>query len=220
MAEQILARGAATRAANKNLRRERILASAGEIIVEDGLDGMTLSKIAARAEVTIPTVHNLIGKKEEIYALLVERMVGQVAQALATRNSPDPICAAESFIESLISVLASNEALYKAAFMAGERIGFFNQNSADGIYRQSLELAQQVCVQAIERGDLRGRIDSDAMAKQIFACQRLARHDWTSGHIDLPGYRRQVLTGMFITYAADAAPQLRARLESKLNELS
>ena len=53
----------------------------------------------------------------------------------------------------------------------------------------------------------------------LFSSQRLARLDWVNGYIDLPTYRTRVLTGMFITYAADASPGLRKRLASKLRDL-
>lgn len=213
-----LARGSATRSANKLKRRERILSCAGDIIAADGVEGFTLSKLAERADVTIPTIHNLLGKKAEIYALLVEQMVGRVDEALSEQQISDPIVAVETFIGSLISLFASNEALYKAAFAVGEQIQFFEQQTQSGIFARSLVLARRVCEKALTTGELEGHIGSELMAIHLFDSQRLARQDWMNGYIDLAGYRKQVLTNMFITLCADASPALKERLLKKINE--
>lgn len=213
----VLARGGATRAANKLKRRERILSCAGDIIAADGVEGFTLSKLAERADVTIPTIHNLLGKKSEIYALLVEQMVGRVDEALTEQQVSDPILAVETFIDSLVSLFATNEALYKAAFAAGEQIQFFEQQTQSGIYARSMRLARRVCEKAYATGGLEGRIGIELMAAHLFDAQRLARQDWMNGYIDLTAYRTQVLSNMFISLCADASPALKERLLAKIS---
>ncbi len=213
----VLARGSATRTANKLKRRDRILSCAGDIIAAEGVDGFTLSKLAERADVTIPTIHNLLGKKSEIYTLLVDQMVGRVDEALDEQQISDPIVAVETFIDSLVSLFASNEALYKAAFMAGEQIQFFEQQTKVGIYAKSMVLARRVCEKAYATGDLEGCIDTTLMAEHLFNAQRLARQDWMNGYIDLRTYRTQLLKNMFITLCADASPSLKKRLLAKIS---
>ena len=60
------AKGLKTRTENKNKRRNYLLECAGDIISQDGLDAFTIARLADCAGVTIPTVHNLLGKRSEI----------------------------------------------------------------------------------------------------------------------------------------------------------
>ena len=59
----VVAKGQTTRLANKERRKARILSEARNLIAKEGFDALKLSELAARSGVTIPTVHNLLGKK-------------------------------------------------------------------------------------------------------------------------------------------------------------
>jgi AcrR family transcriptional regulator len=215
-----IARGAATRSKNKELRRTRILSSAGTLIAEHGFDGFTLSQLADHAEVTVPTIHNLIGKKSDLCRELVEGMVNQTAELIDKQQGSDPIEFVELFIGSLIELYSVDENLYKAAFIAGEREQLFEQELPTGIFAKSLKLAEKVCGEAVEKHHLKGLINVNQLATQLFSCQRIARHDWMHGYIDLEAYHSQVLVGMYITLAADAEPEFHVQLIDKLQSLS
>ena len=220
MAIKSLARGSATRTANKNKRRSHILACAGQIIATQGMDALTLSKLAKKADVTVPTIHNLIGKKSDIYRMLVEEMLTRVDEALTATEITDPIEAAETTIDKLMELFSRNEALYKAAYVVGERDKLFEHDNPNGIFRKSLGITIRVCEIAKTSGYLEGKIDTSLLAHEIFGCQRLARYDWIQGYIDLKEYRTQALSGMFIAMAADATPAYRERLRDKIDALS
>ena len=219
MNQKNLARGTKTRTFNKNKRRKRILDCAGRIIATEGYDALTLSQLAENANVTIPTIHNLIGKKSEIFNHIIEEMVGRIAVILNRQVVDDPIAAVEAFIGELMSLFSDDEALYKAAFLAGERANKFEQQSDNGIYSKSLGLSIQICANGKSKGFLTGNIETHMLARQVFDCQRLARLDWMHGYIDLAGYRKNVLIGMFIIFCADASPEFKTKLIQKINEL-
>ena len=119
MEKQSLARGLETRIANKNKRRDHIVACAGKIIAEDGLEAFTIARLAEQADVTIPTVHNLLGKRADILDTLVDETMSEVMAAATDFDPSDTIAAVESFIDGLTSLLSTNEPLYRAAFIAG-----------------------------------------------------------------------------------------------------
>lgn len=219
MSDRPVARGSATRTANKIKRRENILRSARTILANQDYDAFTLNLLATEAEVTIPTIHNLIGKKSDILKELVEDMVVRIEDVLSFGDFSDPILASEAFIDNLISLYAQDEDFYKAAFVAGERAKLFEHELPSGIFNKALKLANQVCEQSAQEGYLLGNIHSSQLAEQLFANQRLARLDWIHGYIDLKTYRTQVLIGMFITMAADATPELHERLIEQLKQL-
>ena len=220
MTTKTIARGAKTRTANKNKRRDFILECAGKIIATKGYDALTLSQLATDAGVTVPTIHNLIGKKSQIFQTIIVAMVDRIAVVLNRQPEGDPTAAMEAFVSELMVLFEGNEALYKAAFLAGDRSDQFEQRSADGIYAKSLHLSVQICEQGQNKGFLRGTVAPDILGFQIFGCHRLARQDWMQGHIDLTEYQRNVLLGTYLLLRADATPTFAATLDHKIKTLS
>ena len=213
------ARGNDTRQANKALRKQKILDEARELIATQGFEAFTLSELAQRAGVTVPTIHNLLGKKQDVFEALCGDMVVKVNEAVSGPDLTDPIEAVQAYIERLLGLYQSDEAFYRAAFVAGERTGLFEHQLPSGIFNRSLSIARQICQNGLDHGYLKGDIDTDWLAEQLFGCQRLARQDWVSGYIDLQRYRTQVLIGMYTIFAADATPAFRKRLLSCITQL-
>ena len=220
MTTKTLARGSVTRTANKIRRKERILSCAKQIIATQGYDALTLAQLASDAEVTIPTIHNLLGKKSQIIEHLVGDVVSRIGQVLSRQIGDDPIPVIQLFTDELISLYAADEALYKAAFVAGDRAKLFEHQTPQGIFMRSIGLAVQVCANAKTKGYLLGEIETDILAEQLFGSQRLARQDWMNNYIDLKTYKSRVLSGMFTVLAADASPEFRERLISEIGTLS
>ena len=212
MSNKAIPRGSVTRTANMNKRRDYILSCAGHIIANEGLEALTLPKLAQAAEVTIPTIHNLLGKKADIFEKLVKELITKTEQALTHPEISEPIQAAEAFINKLIELFSSNEDLYKAAFITGEQTKLFDHHLPNGIFTQALQVSIDVCLYAKGKGYLEGNIATEYLAQELFGCQRLARHDWVQGYIDLTTYKKQVLRGMTIVFLADASPDYKAKL--------
>lgn len=55
--------------------RQRILAAALELIDEQGIDGMTMRELAARAGVSVATIYNLFASQEAIVVAVFEQVV-------------------------------------------------------------------------------------------------------------------------------------------------
>ncbi|AQA17155.1 TetR family transcriptional regulator [Halioglobus japonicus] len=212
--------GHATRQANKALRRERILANARELIAGKGFDAFTINELASISGVSIPTVHNLFGKKNDIVLELFRELVNRIDEALAQPDLVDPIESLEAFIDKLLALYREDETFYRAAFLGGERLGLFEHEMTDGIFNKSLRVAERLCERARDRGHLLGSIDSHWLAQQVFGAQRLARQDWVNGYINLVQYRRQALVGMLLAFAADASPQLHGQICARLQHLT
>ncbi len=219
MSQSNVARGNSTRQANKALRKQNILDEARNLIASAGFEAFTLSELAGRANVSVPTIHNLFGKKQEVFEALCGEMVLRVDETVSNPNLTDPVAAAEAFIDSLLALYRTDEAFYRAAFLAGDRSGLFDHQLPSGIFNRSLSIAKQMCQCALDNGYLQEHIDIDWLAEQLFGCQRLARQDWVNGYIDLNRYRQQVLIGMYITYASTATPAFRKRLYGCIDHL-
>ena len=213
------ARGHATRQENKARRMERILSEARNLIAEEGFDALTISEVAVRSEVTIPTVHNLFGKKNDLVLAIFRGLVDNVEAVLSGPELADPIAASEAFIDRIVALYRSDEVFYRAAFMGGERLGLFEHDTSGGVFAKSVAVAEGLCARALAEGYLRGQIARTLLAQQLFNAQRLPRQDWVSGYIDLDTYRQQALAGMLLTFAADATPALHERISDQLAQL-
>lgn len=189
------------------------------MIAEQGCSKFTLAALADKSDVTIPTIHNLLGKKSDVFQQLVEDMVINTRKVLSAQRHSDPISAVEATVNNIINLYSDDEKFYKAAFVIGESEKLFEHESPDGIFNLSLSIAYKVCDQAKAGGYIKGNIPTLVLADKLFANQRLARHDWVAGYIDLEEYRIQVLQGMFITLAADATSEFHGVLMEKINQL-
>jgi len=83
--------GHSTRQANKELRRQKILNVARDLIASQGFDAFTISELASRSRVSIPTVHNLFGKKQDIVQELFGELVARIDTVLAQPDIVDPV---------------------------------------------------------------------------------------------------------------------------------
>lgn len=219
MSIETLSSNESTRSKNMTKRRDTILREARNVIASEGFDALKIRDLAARAGLTVPTIYNLIGGKDEILATIIKELVEQL------RIIQDQAVAAtveESFakqINDLADHFASDEAFYRAAFIAGDRSGLFEQSSEEGIFAHFVRQPIEACKKAVKQKLLRGRVPPETLGPQIYGCYRLARQDWANGYFDLDGFRKQALTGIFLCLAADAKPAFRERLMEQLLEL-
>ena len=83
----------------KQERRDRILSRAQELISQKGFEGLSIRVLAARAEVSTPTIYNLVGNKEDILHCLGESIVQQLTEAYQSSANEDPIYQAKEIIQ-------------------------------------------------------------------------------------------------------------------------
>lgn len=209
-----------TREDKKSQRAERILDHARSMIAEAGFDALKIRELAARAELTVPTIYNLIGGKSEILARIIEALVERLHEVQNQSDFDDIEAGFEHQITRLADVFAQDEDFYRAAFVAGDRSGLFEQQSDHGIFARSLQQPVDACKAAQAEGLLKGEISAEQLGRQVYDSYRLARQDWANGYFDLEGFRDQALTGVFLSLAADAAPAFRERLLRRIEELA
>jgi AcrR family transcriptional regulator len=209
-----------TRSKNMAKRRDTILREARKLIANKGFDALKIRDLAARAELTVPTIYNLIGGKNEILAVMISELVEQL-RIIQDQAGSGPV--EESFekqINDLADHFATDEAFFRAAFIAGDRSGLFEQSTDEGIFAHFVQQPIEACARAVKAGLLRGQIVPEVLGPQIYGCYRLARQDWANGYFDLSGFRKQALIGVFLCLASDAKPAFRERLMEKVSGLT
>ena len=210
--------GNVTRQANKKLRRERIFNIAKRLIAEQGLEDFTISKLAEKAEVTTPTIHNLFGRKSDIIKELVSNLIEEM-QSITLTPPIDPIENTKFFVNNMADTFEKDINFYRAALMSAEHLRLFDPRIPDGPFQQAQQLAAPN-KKWYERGLLLGNVDPSIIMRKVHDSNRLARIDWVLGYIDLNQFRRKAIKGILLVYAADASAELHVSLIEEIDYLN
>lgn len=203
-------------------RRENILHAARMLIVRDGFDALTTRRLADEAGITAPTLYNLIGDKNEIIRQLVFVGVARVGSRATLGEELPPLAMAERIIETALSVVAEDEAYYRAVVIASDRVpgafaadGDGSASVANGA-QISIDMMTQACRAAIGARLLEGHVAAETLGLQIFICFRDPFRDWANQLISAGEFRRRALRGLYMALAIDAAPEFREILRARV----
>ena len=210
-----------TRTTNMEKRRQRILSAARTTLAREGVDGLTVRKLASEAGITVPTIYNLIGNKDDLLRRLLEELVARAEQALAEVEEDDPIEATARVVGTLATLFAQDEDFSRAALRAGQQLerSGTNSNGALRIWQRSAQVAKQICTDAAEAGLLKGECDPARIGERAYDSYRIAAIDWLDGVIDVAEFERNALIGFYLCLAADAVPRFRRALMSRIGEV-
>ena len=209
-----------TRAINKEKRRQRILSVARKTLARDGVDGLTVRQLASEAGITVPTIYNLVGNKDDLLRLLLDELVSRTERVLEEVEEEDPIEATARVVGTLATLFAEDEDFCRAALRAGqglERSG--SKNGALRIWQRSAHVAKRICLDAAAAGFLRGDCAPERIGERAYDSYRIAAIDWLDGVIDVAEFERNALIGFYLCLAADAVPRFRRALMSRIAEI-
>jgi len=209
-----------TRTTNMEKRRQRILSAARTTLAREGVDGLTVRKLASEAGITVPTIYNLIGNKDDLLRRLLEELVARAEQALAEVEEDDPIEATARVVGTLATLFAKDEDFSRAALRAGQQLERSGGSSgALRIWQRSAQVAKKICTDAAEAGLLKGACDPARIGERAYDSYRIAAIDWLDGVIDVAEFERNALIGFYLCLAADAVPRFRRALMSRIDEV-
>lgn len=212
----------ATRTANMQKRRERILTAARAVIAGPGYDALNTRALAKAAGVTAPTLYNLIGNKEEILRVLIMASVDRIEERLHDFDHATPLEMAEAIIIQSSKLFAEDQAYYQSAYISADRAAS-DTGFLDGwqlLTQRSEQMAAKACTAALEQGLLHGNIPTADLARQFFICYNGPMRDWCYSLISLNEFKNRVLCGFYICLAADAQPLFHQRLMERLKEIN
>ena len=95
-------------------RRRRIFDAARAIIAQQGLESLTTRGLAQAAGLTVPTLYNLVGGKDEILPQLVTRNVEEIWERLAFDRRATPLDMADAIIDEAYGVVRAERAFHRA----------------------------------------------------------------------------------------------------------
>ena len=206
----------------KEGRRQRIIQAARQLMGDHGFEALSLRKLAEAANVTVPTIYNLIGSKEKILIELIRSWIDQVEEALDRIDENQPLKLAEAVITEAVGLIAQDESYFRAAHLALQHLkqaGHMREDldlfaeKATAMQARAVGLAQQ-------QGLLRGDISAETLGRHIYHNYSVASQGWAYGTHDLAEFRLIALTGVYLHFLSDATEEFRPQILSKLQKLS
>jgi AcrR family transcriptional regulator len=210
-----------TRKANMHKRRMRIVDEARQMLVNGGYDGLNLRALAAAAGVTVPTLYNLIGNKEQIVVALFADALNEIEQRMATHRGTEPLEMAEAVVIESTGLFAEDEDYYRAAFIAVEHLSQSDEHydAVARLYAWGERLAAESYVACKRAGFLRGKISPDLVGGHILRSYRTSCRAWAFRRLSLAEFRQQALIDVYLALAADAVDTFHRRLIQKFSHL-
>lgn len=210
------------RARNMRKRRERLLAEARQLLAHGGFEALNLRDLARRADVTVPTIYNLIGRKEDVLLAVAGNVLEEIESRATPGPDADPLALAAAVVVESTALFAEDPDFYRGAFLAVEWLDQGGQHHEDvaRIYAWVGRLVGQGIEACRAAGLLQGHLSSALMAGHVTRSFRMSCRGWAFGHYDIDEFRRLGLADLYITLSADAVETFRAQLTRNIDSLA
>lgn len=197
----------------KEERRKRILAAARQIIAARGYQALTMRDLAAASRVTVPTIYNLVGSKDEVLSSAVAEQTAGFVAGIARAERKTPASGILSVVESSNDEMMRLPDYYRALLKllltskpSNEMLAAVNTAVDEGFVRGLEEMRAA--------GELASWVDSHALASRLGTHLRMTGLDWASGHLDEDALRASSLLGTCLMLMGVASGESRRELEA------
>ncbi len=207
------------REVNIEARRQRILEAARTLIAAGGMQALSMRKLAAEAGLSVTTLYNLYGVRDEILHALVDDAVDRIVELLdAEAPLADPLERCRAVITVSIRHLAENEAIYRPMLLTSYE-GLSLQANDRRLAKRSAGMQREGLEQAIAQGLLLDTLDPERLGEQIYHGYELACVQWAYDLIDAAGFEARALYGLYLALLSVATDAVRPEIESELHAL-
>jgi len=175
-------------------RRQRILEVARLLIADHGYEGVTMRELAEKSLVSVPTLYNLFGGKNELLFAAVESSFNRLLGGGDRSGGEEGLPKLLSLIETV-----SRETVRHAAYMRA-LMGFFGGPGASAGLLETVarELASQL-VEALEQmqrqRQLAAWVNPQALSERITGQLTILTFEWSQRLLSDAGLRSALLYG-------------------------
>lgn len=210
------------RAHNMQKRRARILAEARGLLARGGFDAMNLRELARLADVTVPTIYNLIGNKEEVIVALMGDALAEIEARIDTAGDAAPLARAVAVVTASTALFAEDEDFYRPAFLAVEYLEQSgpHHDKVARLYAWGRRFIDEGIAACRDAGLLRGDVQPAVLGDLVFRSYRTNCRAWAGGHCSLAEFGRLTQLDIHLALAADAVDAFRRPLVAKITALS
>ena len=182
-----------------------------------------MRKLAREAGLSVTTLYNLLGSREQILQALIQDSVQRLeAPAADTGAARDPLLRASRAMDGILQYIVDNGDLLRPLIVADFRTGSWSQlNERDEgeHFRSSKDAIRSAITEALAAGQLRNVVGQQFLEVQLHVGWELALDQWAYGVIDDEVFRLKSLCGFYTALLAFAEPHVRPGIEKELLRL-
>lgn len=182
------------RARSRDSVRAALIAAARDVLAHDGYDGLTIRRVAERAEYSLGTVYGYFADKDDLlYTLVRDDFARLTEQLRAIRDAHEGAAAVREILLSYVRMGLEQPQSYEIMFMLKPQLASRNASDAD-LDEHAYTIFRGCIVAAIKRGEFR-RESADVLAQLLWA----SAHGLVSLRLTLPHFPWQDMERLAIT---------------------
>jgi AcrR family transcriptional regulator len=200
----------------KTFNRARICAAAQAIIRGEGIDRLTMRRLAEVAEVSLRTPYNLFGSKTDVLIALLDGAEFEFAPPDAGDSEAGAIARLLGGLGRIEAFFASDEEYYRgiyAAIMTSD-----HPEARSTSVGRAIASARALMEQAVVSGDLRADTDAEGLGRHLAIALLAVLGMWGSGFFsnrESIAQVRRAWIAVLLYHCSDAArPGLAASYEN------
>lgn len=188
--------------------RAEVLVAAGEIIAEEGLEGLTMRKLAARAGVAVATLYNQFGDRGGVLVAFVSNGLDQLEVDFDDQSTRRPIDTTRALFQALDDTVGTAIDVWRpifASLQSGPGV-----HGMGSVGERVVQIIEHDLADAAAEAMFIGECDIERLARHIFTARMNRLEKWATGVIDWNWYRESSEMGLELTLAAViASPDAR-----------
>lgn len=147
--------------------RPALIDAARDVLARDGYDGLTIRRVAERAEYSLGTVYSYFADKDDLLYTLVRRDFARLTERLRTiRDNHAGATAVREILLSYVRMGLEQPQSYEIMFMLKPKLA--SRDASDETDEHAYAIFRGCIVQAMERGEFR-RLNADVLAQMLWA---------------------------------------------------
>jgi len=200
-------------------RRTQVIEAARELVIEGGIEAISMRKLAAAAEVSVATLYNQFGAKEEIVEMAVEHVLDAIEPVVDPIPPDEPFERARAIATASVDAVVADAALYRPFIRALVQTGEGRDRDLGRVWSRGLTLTSDEVAAAMSIGELRDDVAPELIGAQILRAFNSSMLVWAFGILDDTGFHQEVLRGLYVCLLAVATEQSRPTLLAELSAL-
>lgn len=174
---------------NRKRNKQRILEAASTIILREGIESLSVRKLAKASKLALRTIYNLYENKGNVIIAIAEqgtRGIGKATTELEKAMIQGPWTTAylNSWIDATEQVFLSNRDLLKPAILASTNLDQASAGSVRKIHQRRIKKVQGTLEIAAEKGLIWKDLDLEVIARLMYQNYFQVAVQWAEGHLD------------------------------------
>ena len=195
-------------------QRERVLDATRQMLAEDGYEGLQMRALAARANVSLMTLYNRFGNKDDLILLALRDMLAELAErarASGKQGIEFQLHNAAMVAEQILATPAYAEAMSLMLFN-----GRVDSPIVKTLLTDNVAEARERLDRMLELGDVTAAVDLDLVARRLAVAGWATNLLWMKGVVPDSELVREYRRASLLVLAPVMTERARARYAEEL----